>query len=78
MTFLPRDAKYYFAKPSINRGRDPKDYENLLVDAKIFYKIFNSVQEAYISAKQDSTDEDLIFIGGSNFVVGDFLEKKFA
>ena len=42
----------------------------------IFYKIFNSVQEAYLSAKERCTNEDMIFIGGSNFVVGEFLEKN--
>lgn len=76
MTILPENSEFYFAKPSINRGRDPKEYADLLLQAKIIYKIFDSVQEAYVSAKQQATDEDLIFIGGSNFVVGEFLEKN--
>lgn len=76
MTLLPENSQFYFAKPSINRGRHPQDYEDLLMDAKISYKIFDSVQEAYLSAKQECTDEEMIFIGGSNFVVGDFLEKN--
>ncbi|CAM2808526.1 bifunctional folylpolyglutamate synthase/dihydrofolate synthase [Chryseobacterium flavum] len=76
MTLLPANSEFYFAKPSINRGRDPKDYENLLQEAKIIYKIFNSVQEAYLSAKERCTNNEMIFIGGSNFVVGDFLEKN--
>ncbi|MCD0454371.1 bifunctional folylpolyglutamate synthase/dihydrofolate synthase [Chryseobacterium sp. LC2016-27] len=76
MGLLPKNSKFYFAKPSINRGRHPQDYEDLLIDAKIFYKIFDSVQEAYLSAKQECTTEEMIFIGGSNFVVGDFLEKN--
>ncbi|MFY1048177.1 bifunctional folylpolyglutamate synthase/dihydrofolate synthase [Chryseobacterium sp. GP-SGM7] len=76
MTILPHNSEFYFAKPSINRGRHPQDYENLLMDAKIIYKIFDSVQEAYLSAKQECTYEEMIFIGGSNFVVGEFLEKN--
>lgn len=76
MGLLPENSKFYFAKPSTNRGRHPKEYEDLLIDAKISYKIFDSVQEAYLSAKQECTDEEMIFIGGSNFVVGDFLEKN--
>lgn len=76
MSLLPENSEFYFAKPSINRGRHPEDYENLLKDAKIFYKIFNSVQEAYLSAKEQCRNEEMIFIGGSNFVVGDFLEKN--
>lgn len=76
MNLLPENSEFYFAKPSINRGRHPEDYENLLQEAKIFYKIFNSVQEAYLAAKERCTSEEMIFIGGSNFVVGDFLEKN--
>jgi len=76
MSLLPENSEFYFAKPSINRGRHPEDYENLLQDAKISYTIFNSVQEAYLSAKERCTKEEMIFIGGSNFVVGEFLEKN--
>jgi len=76
MTLLPENSVFYFAKPAINRGRHPKEYEDLLINSKIIYKIFDSVQEAYLSAKQQATAEDLIFIGGSNFVVGEFLEKN--
>jgi len=76
LALLPENAEFYFAKPFINRGRNPKEYEDLLLHAKIIYKIFDSVQEAYLSAKQQATAEDLIFIGGSNFVVGEFLEKN--
>ncbi|CAI8850699.1 bifunctional folylpolyglutamate synthase/dihydrofolate synthase [Chryseobacterium sp. IT-36CA2] len=76
MNVLPENSEFYFAKPSVNRGRYPEDYENLLQGAKIFYKIFDSVQEAYLAAKERCTNEEMIFIGGSNFVVGDFLEKN--
>ena len=76
MGLLPKNSEFYFAKPSINRGRHPQDYEDLLIKSKINYKIFDSVQEAYLSAKQECTNEEMIFIGGSNFVVGDFLEKN--
>jgi len=76
MRLLPEDAVFYFAKPAIHRGRHPEEYENLLKEAKINYKIFNSVQAAYLSAKQECMKNEMIFIGGSNFVVGEFLEKN--
>jgi dihydrofolate synthase/folylpolyglutamate synthase len=76
MRILPEKSVFYFAKPSIHRGRHPEDYRDLLDNAKISYKIFDSVQEAYLSAKQRATHEEMIFIGGSNFVVGEFLEKN--
>lgn len=76
MKILPANAMFYFAKPSIQRGRPPQEYEDLLQEAKISYKIFNSVQEAYLAAKENCRNDEMIFIGGSNFVVGEFLEKN--
>lgn len=73
---LPSEAEFYFVKPSINRGRHPEDYENLLKKSELNYKIFNTVQEGYLSAKQSCKKDEMIFVGGSNFVVGDFLEKN--
>ncbi len=76
MKILPENSEFYFAKPAIHRGRHPEDYEDLLIEAKISYKILNSVQDAYLSAKEECTNDEMIFIGGSNFVVGEFLEKN--
>ncbi|WP_312769774.1 folylpolyglutamate synthase/dihydrofolate synthase family protein [Epilithonimonas sp.] len=73
---LPSEAEFYFVKPSINRGRHPDDYEYLLKKSELNYKIFDSVQKGYLSAKQNCKKGEMIFIGGSNFVVGDFLEKN--
>ncbi|MBU4538907.1 MAG: bifunctional folylpolyglutamate synthase/dihydrofolate synthase [Weeksellaceae bacterium] len=76
LSILPPNATFYFAKPSVNRGRHPQDYEDLLKKSKIFYKIFDDVNSAYLSAKQNIKNGEMIFIGGSNFVVGEFLEKN--
>ena len=76
LRILPENATYYFVKPSINRGRNPLEYEELLKKSKINYKIFQDVNSGYLSAKQNVSDGEMIFIGGSNFVVGEFLEKN--
>ncbi len=76
LEILPKEESYYFVKPYLNRGRHPKDYEDLLKKSKINYKIFDSVQEGYLTAKQNVKNHGMIFIGGSNFVVGEFLEKN--
>ncbi len=76
LLILPKNADYYFVKPSVNRARNPETYEALLKKSKLSYKIFPSVQEGYLSASQNCSIEEMIFIGGSNFVVGDFLEKN--
>ena len=76
LQILPANSTFYFTKPANNRGRHPQDYEDLLKKSKIIYKIFDTVQEAYLFAKQQLKKEEMIFIGGSNFVVGEFLEKN--
>ncbi|QDP85249.1 bifunctional folylpolyglutamate synthase/dihydrofolate synthase [Chryseobacterium sp. SNU WT5] len=76
LQILPVHAVFHFVKPKVNRGRHPEDYENLLKKSKINYKIFSTVDEAYLFAKQQLKKEEMIFIGGSNFIVGEFLEKN--
>ena len=76
LKILPERARYYFVKPAINRGRNPKEYEDLLISAKIDYEIFESVNVGFSAAKAQCLDSEMIFIGGSNFVVGEFLEKN--
>jgi len=77
LKILPQNSTYYFAKPYVNRGRNPQDYENLLKNSSIDYKIFENLQDAYLSAKQPIKENEMIFIGGSNFIVGEFFRKKF-
>jgi len=76
LKILPKNAQYYFVKPSINRGRSPKEYEDLLISAKIDFQIFETVDAGFQAAKIKCESEEMIFVGGSNFVVGEFLEKN--
>ena len=76
LKILPQNAQYYFVKPSISRGRSPKEYENLLISAKIDFQIFETVDAGFQAAKIKCKPQEMIFVGGSNFVVGEFLEKN--
>ena len=76
LEILPKNENYYFVKPNVNRGRNPETYEDLLKKSGISYKIFQTVQDGYLSARQICKAGEMIFVGGSNFVVGDFLEKN--
>jgi len=73
---FPKNEKFYFVKPSIERGKNPKDYEDLLKQKKLNYQIFEDVKSGYIKALKNCKSDELIFIGGSNFVVGDFLAEN--
>ena len=76
LKILPENSTFYFAKPYLNRGLHPSFYEDQLKESKINYKINDKVNGAYLSAKQNLKNGEMIFIGGSNFVVGEFLEKN--
>ena len=76
LKILPQNSQFYFVKPSIARGRHPKDYEELLKNTKIKYKIFDDVNSGFLSASNCCSEGEMIFVGGSNFVVGEFLEKN--
>ena len=70
---LPPDAMYYFVKPSIPRGLSPDDYEEKIRRYFKNYKKFHSVAEGLAEAKSSANQEDVIFIGGSNFVVSEIF-----
>ena len=73
LLLLPKNATYYFTKANIPRSMN----ENLLQKqaSKIGLKGFSyeSVSSAYSSAKNNSTPNDLIFIGGSTFIVAEII-----
>ncbi|TVR39759.1 MAG: bifunctional folylpolyglutamate synthase/dihydrofolate synthase [Bacteroidia bacterium] len=70
---LPREALYYFCRPAVPRGLDAR---KLATDAGFFGlngRSFDSVNKALAAAKKDATADDLIFVGGSTFVVAEVL-----
>ncbi len=73
LAFLPQRARYYFTKASVERAMN----ENILRARAITYGLqgdcFESVKDAVNSAKENAGENDLIFIGGSSFVVADAL-----
>lgn len=73
LPLFPQDAEYYFTKPSVMRGLD----QNILKEAGRKYGLkgeaYPAVADALSSAIKNAAKEDIIFIGGSTFVVGDIL-----
>lgn len=73
LPLFPKNATYYFCKPKIFRGMD----ENVL--AKLFYdfnykgNVYQSVNKAFNAARKQAKNNDLIYVGGSNFVVAEIL-----
>jgi len=73
LELYPKDAIYYFCKANIPRGLDANE---LLEDAKLYGlegRAYDSVSEAFIAAKKNAAPNDLIFVGGSTFVVAEII-----
>ena len=73
LDLLPKDAKYYFCKPNIPRGLNTSTLQKISYEKKIIGDTFSSVKDALEKAKKDANFNDLIFIGGSTFVVSEVL-----
>lgn len=77
LSILPKDAEYYFTQASVQRALSA---ESLAIKAgKVGLKgvVITDVKEAYRKARQNATKDDLIFVGGSTFVVADLLKTDF-
>jgi dihydrofolate synthase / folylpolyglutamate synthase len=73
MAMLPKDATYYFCKANISRALSDTELMNTAVSNGLMGKAYGSVQNAYEAAKANAGEDDLIFVGGSNFVVAEVL-----
>ncbi len=73
LALLPRDAIYYFTKANIPRALDETKLMKTAAHFKLYGSTYPSVKEAIAAAKQNSLPEDLIFIGGSTFVVAEAI-----
>ena len=70
---LPKRARYYFCRPDIARG---KKVEEVVLEAKsrgIEGVPYGSVKEALTAARGEAKPTDVIFVGGSNFVVAEVV-----
>ncbi|MDB5136257.1 MAG: bifunctional folylpolyglutamate synthase/dihydrofolate synthase [Mucilaginibacter sp.] len=73
LAMLPKNATYYFCKPNIPRGLDA---ESLKVKAESFNLLgdtYPSVTAALQAAQREADNHDLVFVGGSTFVVAEVI-----
>lgn len=70
---LPQDAIYYFAKADIPRGLEAAILQKQAAAFGLNGKNYTSVEAALNAAKGQATAADLIFIGGSIFVVAEVI-----
>lgn len=73
LPMFPTKANYYFCKPAIPRGMASIYLQEKAKELGLLGTIFSSVNEATTAAKKQAQQEDIIFIGGSTFVVAEVL-----
>jgi dihydrofolate synthase/folylpolyglutamate synthase len=73
LSYLPKNAKYYFCNANILRAMKAEDLKQKAAKHQLKGRIFASVTEAIKCAKEDANAADVIFVGGSTFVVAEVV-----
>jgi dihydrofolate synthase/folylpolyglutamate synthase len=73
LSMLPKDAVYYFCKPDIPRGLEAESLKEKAADFGLTGNAYSSVNDALTTAQSMAKDNDLVFVGGSTFVVAEAI-----
>lgn len=71
--FFPKNAKYYFCSPNIERGLSANLLKDKAMEFSLIGDVYSSVNKALRMAKRLAKPEDVVFIGGSTFVVAEVV-----
>jgi dihydrofolate synthase / folylpolyglutamate synthase len=74
LSLLPKEAIYYFVKASVPRALNEQELLAQAKKLKLHGSAYATVEAGLKAAKKASEKNDLIFVGGSTFVVSDALE----
>ncbi|MHB8206456.1 bifunctional folylpolyglutamate synthase/dihydrofolate synthase [Mucilaginibacter sp.] len=73
LSMLPTDATYYFCRPDIPRGLEAESLKHQAENFGLIGDIYPDVKAAYQSAQKNAKKDDLVFVGGSTFVVAEVV-----
>lgn len=73
MPLLPTDAVYYFTRASIDRAMPEDIVKEKAAPYGLLGNTYHTVAEALEAAKKDADDDDMIFVGGSSYVVAEIV-----
>lgn len=77
LDLLPKDAIYYFTQAKVKRAMPAETLAEKAAAKNLHGRTFHSVKEAYTEARGEANEKDLIFIGGSTFIVADLFTDVF-
>ncbi|HRN93601.1 MAG: bifunctional folylpolyglutamate synthase/dihydrofolate synthase [Chitinophagales bacterium] len=75
LSLLPKDAIYYFCKPSVPRGKNALELQTEAAKFNIKGNVFDSAEIALSEAKSNAAKNDLILLAGSIFLVADVVSQ---
>ena len=75
LTLLPRDAEYYITNARIPRALPAEELKVKFTEAGLPGQVYPDVKSAYEAALNDSGQSDIVFVGGSTFIVADLLAQ---
>ena len=73
LPLFPKNATYYFCRPNIPRGLDAYEFQQQCAKFQLIGEAYNSVESAYKTALDKALKNDLIYVGGSTFVVAEVV-----
>jgi dihydrofolate synthase/folylpolyglutamate synthase len=73
LELFPKQAQYYFCKPNVPRGLEASDLAHIFIQNGFEGLVYPSVVDALNAAKRSAFHDDLIYIGGSTFVVAEII-----
>ena len=73
MKMLPKDAIYYWTQATTKRAIKVEKIAELGTSLGLNGNVYPSVNKAFKAAQADATEDDFIFVGGSSYIVADFL-----
>lgn len=71
LPLFPTKAQYYFCRPDSSRGLATEILKEAAKNYDLLGQKYDSVAEAFAAAKQNATENDFIYVGGSTFVVAE-------
>ena len=73
LSLFPSTASYYLTQPEVPRAFPIENLALIATNLKLNFQSYYSVKEALFNAKANAKPEDLIYVGGSTFVVAEIL-----
>lgn len=73
ISLLPENAVYYFTQASVKRALPAEEIKKIGNSHGLKGEAYKNVKEALYAAKQNASEKDMIFVGGSTFIVADLI-----